>query len=246
VGPSAIAYGGDAIPHALDEAGIVRVIDDFAAAAQRAADCGFDVVENHAAHGYLLHQFLSPLSNKRRDAWGGSFEGRIRLTLEVIRAVRAVWPPSRPLFVRISATDWVEGGWTLEDSVRLAAAMKDEGVDLVDCSSGGLSPDAVIPVGPGYQVPFARTVREQAGIPTVAVGRLESVDDVEDVLATQSADAVMMARAFLRNPRWPQDAAVQLNEPAAVPWPAPYHRVAPREAGMQPYTEGQRTRGAVD
>jgi 2,4-dienoyl-CoA reductase-like NADH-dependent reductase (Old Yellow Enzyme family) len=236
VGPSAVAYGSDAVPREMDESDIAGVVAAFAAAAARAAECGFDVIEVHAAHGYLLHQFLSPLSNHRSDAWGGSFENRIRLALEVVRAVRDAWPDARPLFVRISATDWVEGGWSLEDSVALAVELRAAGVDLVDCSSGGSAPDAVIPVGPGYQVGFAREIRAGAGIATSAVGRLSEVQQAEEVLASGSADAVMMARAFLSNPRWAQAAARELGEPDAVGWPAPYHRVAPASAPLHEYT----------
>ncbi len=227
VAPSAVAFGEYATPEALDRVGIQQVVSDFEAAAARAARAGFDVVEVHAAHGYLLHEFLSPLSNRRTDEWGGTWENRTRLVRSVVRAVRAAWPDERPLFVRLSVTDWAEGGWTLEDSVALATLLGADGADLVDCSSGGLVPDAVIPVGPGYQVPLARTVRHEAGVPVVAVGRITSPEQAEEILVSGAADAVMLGRAFLRDPRWPQRAALALDRAEAVSWPAPYHTAAP-------------------
>jgi len=225
VGPSALAFDtGWTVPTALDEAGIQGVIQAFAAATRRSLEAGFQVVELHAAHGYLLHQFLSPLSNRRTDHYGGSFENRIRLLCEVTAAVRAVWPERLPLFVRISATDWAEGGWNLEQSIELAKALKDLGVDLVDCSSGGMVPRAEIPLGPGYQVPFAARIRAEAGLPTGAVGLITEPQQAEQILAEGSADLVLLGRELLRDPRWPLRAAQALG--AEVPWPAPYARAA--------------------
>ena len=224
VGPSPIACPGMDVPEALDKAGIAKVVSDFAAAARRAVQAGFDVVEVHAAHGYLLHQFLSPLSNHREDGYGGGFEGRTRLLREVVAAVRDVWPGRLPLFVRLSATDWVEGGWNLEQSVALAKALNDLGVDLVDCSSGGLVPRADIPLGPGYQVPFAARIRAEAGLATGAVGLITDPEQAEAILAQGSADLVLLGRELLRDPRWPLRAAQALK--AEVPWPASYARAA--------------------
>ncbi len=226
VGPSPIPYGELPSPRELTEADVRKVIDDFAAAAKRALEAGFDVIEIHAAHGYLLHQFLSPLSNQRTDQWGGSFEHRIRATLEVTQAVRGVWPEEKPLFVRISATDWADGGWDLESSVELSRRLKALGVDLIDVSSGGLISNAVIPVGPGYQVPFARTVRHGAEIATAAVGMLRDATQVEAHLAAGDADAAFLARELLRDPYWPLHAAHALGK--SIPWPVQYDRARPR------------------
>jgi 2,4-dienoyl-CoA reductase-like NADH-dependent reductase (Old Yellow Enzyme family) len=209
-------------PRALDPAGITEVIAQFAAAAKRARDAGFDVVEIHAAHGYLLHQFLSPLSNHRDDAWGGSFDNRARLTLDVASAVRAAWPADLPVFIRISATDWADGGWDLEQSVRLASLLRERGVDLVDCSSGGLVATAKIQVGPGFQVPFAKAVRERARIATGAVGLLTLPAQADDVISSGSADLVLLARAMIRDPNWPLHAAHALG--VDVPWPVQHER----------------------
>ena len=225
VAPSALPFdAGWTVPTELDEAGITGVVQAFVAAARRALAAGFQVVEIHAAHGYLLHQFLSPLTNHRGDHYGGSFEHRTRLAREVVAAVRAVWPERLPLFVRISATDWVEGGWDLEQSVQLAAALKDLGADLVDCSSGGLVPGAKIPVGPGYQVPFAARIRAATGLPTGAVGLITESRQAEQILAEGSADLILMGRELLRDPRWPLRAAQELGVEA--PWPASYLRAA--------------------
>ncbi|MEL4506101.1 NADH:flavin oxidoreductase/NADH oxidase [Luteococcus sp. H138] len=203
---------------ALDEAGIARVIDDFRAAAQRAERAGFDVVEVHAAHGYLLHQFYSPLSNDRQDQWGGSFENRTRLLLAVVDAVREVW--TGPLVVRISATDWTDGGWGIEDSVRVAQQLKEHAVNLVDVSTGGLV-NAPIPVGAGYQVTFAEQIRRQADIATSAVGMITEPAQAEQILAEGRADAVMLARQALRDPNWPLRGAHELGLPNQdAPWPA--------------------------
>jgi 2,4-dienoyl-CoA reductase-like NADH-dependent reductase (Old Yellow Enzyme family) len=183
------------------------------------------VVELHAAHGYLIHQFLSPLANKRTDSYGGSFENRTRLVREVIAAVRKVWPEGYPLWVRISATDWIEGGWDLEQSVELAKQIGPLGVDLVDCSSGGISPKAMIPVRAGYQVPFAEEIRRKAGIMTGAVGMITTPAEVDEIIRDEKADVVLMAREFLRRPYWPLGAAQELG--FANPWPVQYLRAAP-------------------
>ena len=222
--PSAIAFGRYAVPDALDVAGIATIVRDFVAAAERAERAGFDVVELHAAHGYLLHNFMSPLSNTRTDGFGGSFDNRVRLLLEVTDAVRAVWPQDKPLFVRISASDWTDGGWSVEDSVALAPLLAGRGVDLVDCSSGGLHHKQQIVVGPGYQVPFAEAVRD-TGIPTAAVGLLTEAKQVEDILVAGQADAVFLARELLRDPSWPLRAATELG--VDVTWPKQYERARP-------------------
>ena len=223
VAPSALAYAADyPSPQALDAAGIARVVADFRAAAGRALDAGFGLVEVHAAHGYLLHQFLSPLSNRRDDAWGGGFEGRTRLLREVLAAVREVWPERLPLWLRISATDWVEGGWDADQSVELARGLQALGVDLVDTSSGGLSPRQRIEAGPGYQVPFAARIRREAGIATGAVGLLTEPAQVEAVVASGEADVVLLARELLRDPYFPRRAAKALG--AKLPAPEQYLR----------------------
>ncbi|WP_158847051.1 NADH:flavin oxidoreductase/NADH oxidase [Saccharothrix deserti] len=198
------------VPTELDAAGIAQVVADFAAAARRAVEAGFKVVEVHAAHGYLLHEFLSPLSNHRTDAYGGSLENRTRLAREVTAAVREAVGEEVPVFVRISATDWVEGGWTAEDSVVLARDLAALGADLIDVSTGGNVPAADIPIGPGYQVPYAETVRRKADVPTGAVGMITDARQAEQVLADGSADLVLLAREFLRDPYWPLHAAQQL------------------------------------
>jgi 2,4-dienoyl-CoA reductase-like NADH-dependent reductase (Old Yellow Enzyme family) len=222
VGPTADAYPGLAEPAALDDAGLRKVREDFVAATRRALTAGFDLVEVHAAHGYLLHEFLSPLSNTRTDAYGGDLAGRMRLVLEVVEDVRAVWPEDKPLVLRISASDWVEGGWTAEDSVALAKEAAACGVDLVDCSSGGNSPDQRITAGPGYQVPFAAQVRRDAGVPTGAVGLITDPQQAEQVLVEGSADVVLLARELLRDPHWPLHAAAALGDDVA--WPVQYDR----------------------
>ena len=226
VGPSGDAFPGYDDPRAMSTADIAATVDAFARAAVRADEAGFDVVEIHGAHGYLVHQFLSPLSNHRTDGYGGGFQGRTRLLLEIVDAVRAVWPVGKPLFVRLSATDWTEGGWDLEQSVRLSAVLKERGVDLVDVSSGG-NVLADIPVGPGYQVPFAQAIRNQAHLPTGAVGLIQTAQQAEDVLASGEADAVLLARAALREPAWPLRAAAELGLTwRQAPYPAPYTRGA--------------------
>jgi 2,4-dienoyl-CoA reductase-like NADH-dependent reductase (Old Yellow Enzyme family) len=197
----------------------------FRDAARRAEQAGFEVVEIHMAHGYLLHQFLSPLTNRREDAWGGSLENRMRLPLAVARAVREAFPVERPVLARISATDWVEGGWDLEQSVVLARELGESGVDLVDCSSGGAVRDATVPLGPGYQVPFARAIRERAGIATGAVGLLTEPAQAEAIVAGGEADLVLLGREMLRDPYWPLRAAQALG--AGVRWPDQYLRARP-------------------
>ena len=225
--PSAVAFAPNyPSPHALSLDGIAQVIASFGAAAQRAFRAGFQVVELHAAHGYLLHEFLSPIANERTDHYGGSFENRTRLLLEVTDAVRAVWPAELPVIVRISATDWAEGGWNVEESVQLATLLQARGVDLIDCSSGGLAAHQQITIGPGYQVPFARRIRAEAGVPTAAVGLITDAAQAEQIVAEGSADVVLLARELLRNPRWPLAAAHQLG--AAVAWPPQYERARPR------------------
>lgn len=224
VAPSALAFaGGYPIPEALTEAGIAALTRAWADAAKRSLAAGFEVVEIHAAHGYLLHEFLSPFSNRRTDRYGGSFENRIRILREVTDAVRAVWPERRPLFVRISATDWIEPeGWTLEQSVELAKVLKPRGVDLIDCSSGANVAHAKIPAGPGYQAPFAEAVRRQAGIATGAVGMITEPAQAERIVAAGQADVVLLAREMLRDPYWPLHAARTLGAEAA--WPVQYQR----------------------
>ena len=227
--PSAVAFSPSyGVPQALDQAGIAEVIHAFALAARRALAAGFDYVEIHAAHGYLIHEFLSPLANVRKDAYGGSFENRTRFALEVVDAVRAEWPSHLPLFVRISATDWVEGGWSIEDSVELARLFKAHGVDLVDASSGGQVPNARIPVGPGFQVPFAARIRAEAGIPTAAVGMITDPNQANELVAEGKADLVFLAREMLRDPYWPLHAAAALGETAS--WPVQYLRAAPQHS----------------
>jgi 2,4-dienoyl-CoA reductase-like NADH-dependent reductase (Old Yellow Enzyme family) len=224
--PSALAFAhGHATPHALDEREVAELPGLFAAAARRALAAGFRAVEVHAAHGYLLHQFLSPLSNRRHDGYGGDFEGRTRLAREVVAAVRAAWPERLPLLVRLSATDWTEGGWSPDETVELARALKGLGADLVDCSSGGLVPSAAPPVGPGYQVPFAERVRREAGIATAAVGLITTPAQAEAVVAGGRADLVLLGRELLRDPRFPLRAAAALG--AEGPWPRQYLRGRP-------------------
>lgn len=225
--PSAIGFRGEnEIPEALSVDGIRKVIDDFRSAASRAHQAGFRVLEIHAAHGYLIHEFLSPLSNIRTDDYGGSFENRIRLLLQIVKAVQEVWPGDSPLFVRISATDWVDGGWDIGQSVSLSGILKEIGVDLIDCSSGGLVPHAKIPLGPGYQVPFAEQIRRDTGILTGAVGLITEAHQAETILAQGKADLVFMARQLLRNPYFPMQAAEDLD--VDLPWPVQYERAKPR------------------
>jgi 2,4-dienoyl-CoA reductase-like NADH-dependent reductase (Old Yellow Enzyme family) len=223
VAPSAIPFrDGDPVPHALAAGEIDAIVEQFASAARLALRAGFRVMEIHAAHGYLLHEFLSPLCNTREDEYGGSLGNRMRFPLRVAAAVRAAWPDELPLFVRISASDWAEGGWTLEDSVELAKRLGTLGVDLIDCSSGGAVPYAKIEVGPGYQVPFARAIRARAGIATGAVGLITTAQQAETILDEGSADAVLIARQFLRDPYFTAHAANELGDPSH--WPEQYGR----------------------
>jgi len=223
VAPSAVSFGpAYQEPHALTHEEIRQVVEDFGTAAVRARGAGFDVVEIHAAHGYLLHQFLSPLSNRRDDEYGGSFENRTRAVTEVVRRVRGQWPDGLPLLVRLSATDWAEGGWTPADTVELSRRLKAEGADMIDCSSGGLVPGVKIPAAPGYQSAFAGDIRRTAGIATAAVGLITSPEQAEHVLVSGQADAVLLARELLRNPYWPLMAARRLG--GEVRWPPQYER----------------------
>lgn len=218
VAPSPISFGGKyPVPRELTISEIKELVRSFADAAQQVASVGFDLVEIHAAHGYLIHQFLSPLSNQRSDDYGGSFENRIRFIIEIVKAVREVIPDSMPLFVRISATDWLEGGWTIDDSIELSKTLKNCGVDLIDVSSGGTSSGAPVPVGPGYQVPLAHQIRAESQIPTSAVGMITDPQQAEAIIAEGRADAVMLGREMLRNPRWAFHAAHILG--AEVKWP---------------------------
>jgi 2,4-dienoyl-CoA reductase-like NADH-dependent reductase (Old Yellow Enzyme family) len=222
VAPSAIPFGTYATPRALTTDEIAEHVNAFVSAAKRVVAVGFDVVEIHAAHGYLLHQFLSPLSNLREDEYGGDFAGRTRFLREVAAAVRAAIPASTPLFVRVSATDWVDGGWDLAQTIELSKQLKTLGVDFIDVSSGGLVHDAQIPFGPNYQVPFAAAIRKEADIKTSAVGLITDALQAEEIIASGKADAVMLARAFLRNPRWALNAAETLG--VKIAWPKQFER----------------------
>ena len=223
VAPSAIPFTEHyPVPEALSEAGVQQLVHDFAEAARRSYDAGFHVIEIHAAHGYLLHEFLSPLSNHRDDRYGGSFENRTRIVREVVEAVRAKWPEGYPLFVRISATDWVEGGWNIEQSVELARQLRQLGVDLIDCSSGGVVATAKVPAGPGYQTQFAERIKREADILTGAVGLIVSPYQAEHIIRTHQADIVLLARALLRDPYWPLRAAHKMG--IDIPWPPQYER----------------------
>jgi 2,4-dienoyl-CoA reductase-like NADH-dependent reductase (Old Yellow Enzyme family) len=221
--PSALPFSPASItPEALDESEIARVVRAFGEAAKRAREAGAKLIEIHAAHGYLLHEFLSPLTNRREDRYGGSIENRTRLLCEVVDAIRQTWPAGLPLFVRISASDWVEGGWTIEDSVGLAKQLEPRGVDLIDCSSGGAVPNVSIPVGPGYQAPFAAKVRAEAGIRTAAVGMITQPEQADQIVRSGQADMVFLARELLRDPYWPLRAADELKQNG--PWPIQYLR----------------------
>lgn len=227
IAPSALPFSPSyPMPRAMTEQDIERVVDEFAAAARWSIEAGFEVVEIHMAHGYLMHSFLSPLSNRRTDAYGGSLDNRMRLPLHVARAVRDVWPQKWPLLARISATDWVDGGWDLPQSIELSRRLKETGVDLIDCSSGGNVPDAKIPVEPGYQVPFSRAIRQEAGIATGAVGMITEPKQAERILVEGEADVVLLAREMLRDPYWPLHAADELG--AEVEWPRQYGRAKRR------------------
>ncbi len=227
VAPSALPHAaGEHAPAALDAAGLRRVRDDFVAAAVRAARIGVDAIEIHAAHGYLLHQFLSPLANRRDDAYGGSLEGRMRFPLEVFDAVRAAFPAERPVWVRISATDWVDGGWNLDGTIALSHALQARGCAAVHVTTGGVSPAQAIQLRPGYQVPFAQRVRAEVGLPTIAVGLITEPEQAESIIADGEADMVSLARAMLYDPRWPWHAAARLG--AQVQVPRQYWRCQPR------------------
>ena len=225
--PSPIAFAdGYQVPEALSTAQIAAIVKAFGIAAQCAHAAGARLIEIHAAHGYLLHTFLSPLSNRRNDEYGGPFENRTRAVREVIEAVRKVWPERYPVSLRISATDWAEGGWTVDDSIALAKMVKPLGVDIIDCSSGGLLPNVRIPLGSGYQTPFAQQVRTSAQIPTIAVGMITDPAQADHIVRTGQADAVMLARQFLRDPYWPLHAAHQLGH--EIKWPDQYERAKPK------------------
>lgn len=216
--PTAEAFDANyVLPEELDSRGIERVVRAYASAAERALAAGAKIVEIHAAHGYLIHEFLSPLTNRRSDHYGRSFENRIRVACEIVEAVRRVWPERYPLLVRISASDWVEGGWDIEQSAALAQKLKTLGVDLIDCSSGGAVPKARIPLGPGYQVPFSERVRSEAQIATAAVGLITEADQADQIIANGQADMVFLARQLLRDPYWPLHAAKQLGHDFAAP-----------------------------
>jgi len=223
VAPSAIPFSeGTAAPHQLTQDNIDKIVDNFKQAALRAAQVGYDVLEIHAAHGYLIHEFLSPLTNQRIDNYGGSFENRSRLLLEIIKSVKETWQENKPLFVRISASDWADGGWTIDDSVRLGMALKQSGVDLIDCSSGGAVRHQKISIGPGYQVPFAERIKKEAKILTGAVGMIDDANQAEEILYSGKADLILMAREFLRDPYFPLHAAKQLG--GEITWPVQYER----------------------
>jgi len=227
VAPSAVPfYPEKSEPKALTPEGIEKVITDFREAARRSLEAGFRVVEIHAAHGYLIHQFLSPLSNQRTDDYGGSFDNRIRLLLAVVDAIKIVWPADLPLFVRISTTDWTEGGWDANDSIKLAGILKDKGVHVIDCSTGGNVPHAKIPVGPNYQVPNAERIKQEVGILTGAVGLITTAEQAEEILSNGQADLILMARELLRDPYFPLHAATTLGDDLA--WPLQYERAKPR------------------
>jgi 2,4-dienoyl-CoA reductase-like NADH-dependent reductase (Old Yellow Enzyme family) len=226
VGPSEIAFGDglERIPHALTVEEIAGVQNDFVSATRRAVAAGYEWLELHSAHGYLSHEFLSPLINQRTDGYGGSFENRIRFLMETVAATRAVWPDHLPFTVRLSCTDWMEGGWDIEQSVELARRLKSAGVDLIDCSSGGAVPNAKIAVGPGYQVPFAERIKKEAKIATAAVGMITDAHQAEEIIVSGKADLVLIARESLRDPYWPAHAARILGHKQNLPPPPQYAR----------------------
>lgn len=226
--PSALAHmEGEELPRALDDAGLQRIRDAFAAATRRAARLGLDALEVHAAHGYLLHEFLSPLSNQRTDAYGGSLENRLRFPLEIFDIVRAEFPADKPVGVRVSASDWVEGGWDIDQTIAFAQALRQSGVDWIDASSGGLSPQQKIPLGPSYQLHFATAIKEATGLPTIAVGLINEIQQAEAIVAGGQTDLVALARGLMYDPRWPWHAAAELG--ATVEAPPQYWRSQPRE-----------------
>lgn len=226
IAPSALPFAeGFAMPREMTTADIRHTVDAFRQAAIRAHHAGFDLIEIHAAHGYLIHEFLSPITNTRTDEYGGSFDNRIRLCVEVVDAVRAVWPERQPLFMRVSATDWVEGGWDIDEAVELARRVSVRGVDLIDCSSGGTVFNATVPMAAGYQVPFAERIRSEASVATGAVGLITTAPHADEIIRSGQADIVLLAREMLRDPYWPLRAARELGY--VVPWPAQYLRAAP-------------------
>jgi len=228
VAPSALAFApGQHAPMALDRAGMERVRDAFVAAARRAANLGLDLIQLHGAHGYLMHQFLSPLSNRRDDRYGGSLENRMRFPLEIFEAVRAVFPAAKPVSMRLSGTDWMEGGWDVEQTVAFARALEQRGCSAIHVSSGGLHPEQRIPIGPGYQVPLARAVKAEVGVPVIAVGLITGFEQAEAIVGTGDADLIALARAILYDPRWPWHAAAELG--ATVRAPNQYLRSQPRQ-----------------
>ncbi|MCU7494625.1 MAG: NADH:flavin oxidoreductase/NADH oxidase [Ignavibacteria bacterium] len=223
IAPSAIAFDSNyPVPKEMDNHDIEGVLDEFKNAAHLSLKAGFEVAELHFAHGYLMHEFLSPLSNKRTDEFGGSLENRMRFPLMVAKAVREIWPGEMPVFVRISATDWVEGGWDIIQSIEFAKKLKDTGIDLIDCSSGALIPHVKIPSAPGYQVPFAEAIKKETGILTGAVGMITDPQQAEEIVSSDRADAVLIARELLRNPYWPLYAASKLG--SEIAWPVQYER----------------------
>jgi len=225
--PSPLPFGETSpVPREMTTEDLEEVVSQFAAAVRRSLEAGFRAIEIHMAHGYLLHEFLSPISNQRTDAYGGGLQNRTRFPLSVARAIRENWPSEFPLFARISCTDWVDGGWDLPQSVELSRCLKETGVDLIDCSSGGVVPYAKIPVGPGYQTPFAAEIRSKVEIATGAVGLITDPVQAEQILTTGQADVIIIARELLRNPYWPLHAAKTLN--VDVPWPRQYQRAKPR------------------
>jgi 2,4-dienoyl-CoA reductase-like NADH-dependent reductase (Old Yellow Enzyme family) len=239
-GPTSSAFSEDyPVPHALLASEIASIVAGFRAATMRARAAGFQVVEVHAAHGYLLHEFLSPLINTRTDQYGGSFDNRVRLCLEVTDVVRREWPERLPLFVRISCTDWKDGGWDIDQSVELARRLRARGVDVVDCSSGGAVPDQRIPLAPGYQVPFAARIRREADIATGAVGLITTPDQADAIIRNGEADCVLLARQLLREPYWPLHAAQALD--VQVAWPPQYLRAAPPGTPERPTSTGARS-----
>lgn len=221
--PSAIPFSPNSpVPKAMDKVEITKLISDFEKSTHHALSAGFEVIELHMAHGYLLHEFLSPLTNKRNDEFGGALENRMRLPLEIARKTRSIWPQNQPVFVRISATDWIEGGWDLNQSLIFSKELKKVGIDFVDVSSGGTVPDAKIPVGPGFQVPFSKSIRQNVGILTGAVGLITKAEQAEEILKSGNADAIFIAREFLRDPYFPLHAAKELG--VDISWPNQYER----------------------
>jgi 2,4-dienoyl-CoA reductase-like NADH-dependent reductase (Old Yellow Enzyme family) len=221
--PTAIAFNEMyPMPISLTIEGIQKVINSFKLAAKRALDAGFKVIEIHAAHGYLIHEFFSPFSNQRTDAYGGSFQNRIRILCEIVTAIQEVWPTNLPIFVRISATDWVDGGWNIDESIELSSILKEMGIDLIDCSSGGNISNVRIPLAPGYQVPFSKKIKEATGILTGTVGLITDAQQAENILLNEEADLILFARESLRNPYLPLNAAFALNE--KIDWPIQYDR----------------------